>query len=118
MKRKESKLPLVLAAAFLAWFIYWAFGYVGKNKSTPIIQQPIEAQAKMPARADTPEPQTIQKEAAPSTPVVSAPPSQKPGQEVIHARNPGTEADIDDTKMAEPLNRKIAGMSKASTDRH
>lgn len=119
MKRKESKLPLLLAAIVLGYFIFWAIGYVNRNRPAAP-PQPVEALAKEPDPAaisqQQPSPaQPVQTDpiqapaTAPSTNQAASPPSYN---------NPtGDGPDIDNSGKT-LRNPKIGGIIKEVTGRH
>ena len=85
MKRKESKIPLVLTILVLAYFVFWAVGYVARNKPN---QTPIQAEAKAPERvAPAPAPQPV----VTQQPLTTPPPSPTPQVAVAAKQQPAVE---------------------------
>jgi hypothetical protein len=120
MKRKESKIPLVLTVLVLAYFVFWAIGYVNRNKP---VQAPVQLEAKAPeqvAPAPTPQPVVVQQPLAmppPSpTPEVAVAPKQKPSEELSeHDPMPDGSAIIGGKVIT---NRKIVALVRDLTAKH
>jgi hypothetical protein len=118
MKRKESKIPLILTVLVLGFFVFWAMGYIRRNRTNPPITEPIEAQAKAPERmAPPPAPMVVAKEpqAVPQQPVATHTATQ--GAQPTAVFYDPEAADHENIPI-QPVNKKIAGMTQAATQRH
>jgi outer membrane biosynthesis protein TonB len=119
MKRKESKIPLVLTVLVLAYFVFWAIGFVNRNR--PV--QPIQAEAKAPERvAPTPTPQPVvvqQPLAMPPpapTPEVAEKPKVKPSEELSEHDPSSDGSAVIGGKVI--TNRKIVALVRDATAKH
>ena|SRR5579885_3066181 len=120
MKRKESKLPIVLALLVLGYFVFWAINYVRRNQTNPPATAPI-ADMQRPANINTAPisaPVPVAQVAPPPVPVTS------PAAPVATAATTPGDADPDpDTTTtgppaSEPVNRKMYGLTRDATNRH
>lgn len=117
MKKKESWIPLLVTLVILGYFVYWAVGFVGRNKPQPA-EQPTTL-----ARAVKVEP--IATEPAPSESTPVAPPQQRPVPTVtatpyISGEQAGDVLEDSDVVAGRHVtqNRKMLGTAREAGIRH
>ncbi len=119
MTKKESWIPLLVTLVVLGYFIFWAVGYVSKNKPQPAATEPTTL-----ARAVKVDPVTTEPTAATGPAAIPAPqPKPEP-------RTPTTSSELANNSTGDYLenddqiggkhvqNRKILGMAREATVRH
>jgi hypothetical protein len=114
MKRRESKLPIVLTMIVLGYFVFWAIGYVGRNRPAPV--QPVTSLPRPAAVVDTRPEEPHQVSPAPPS---AAPEVSKPTQGPVQQKSSTNVAATDNSEEV-PLsqrtqNRKLAGVLEDST---
>jgi hypothetical protein len=118
MKRKESKIPLFVTLVILAYFVFWAFGYVARNRPAPV--EPVTA-AQGPPDIVAEKPQQISQPLAPAqAPVVQQTPAgQAPKMEQEGPINPVDNTENPEVKIDGPVrNRKIMAIAEETTHKH
>ena len=120
MTRKESKIPLVVTILILAYFVFWAIGYVRRNKPAPPAEQPTTL-AKAAEINDVP-PKPVAEQT--STFVPATPQPEQPATRVAPVQ--GSDADVESVSSPDDdviggkhiQNRKLLGIAKEATNRH
>jgi hypothetical protein len=118
MGKKESKIPLVVAAIFLAYLVYWGVGYARSHQSAPVqpvaqatpppAQQPAAAQPGLVASQGA---MPDQQAANMMTKHAAAAPPPDPYETTEDGSNPQQNADY-------MQNRKLAGITDAAGKKH
>jgi hypothetical protein len=121
MQKKESKIPLLLTFLVLGYFVFWAVGYVARNKPQALPQEPIQAQAKEP---DNTAPAVQETPAAPAslpTPAAPTPETTVAARPMVQQDDSGPydQGDPDDVVIGGKHihNRKIAGIAREMTQK-
>lgn len=118
MKRKENKIPLVLTVVALLFFIYWAMGYVAKNR-TP--QPAPTVEMARPANITQIDPPRQAPQAV-SQPVVPPPAPAQPADTstVVYIDPDKPEADSDNpaANRGASIDRKEAAIADVAGNRH
>lgn len=118
MKRKESKIPLLLTLIVLGYFVFWAIGYVARNKPQPVPTQPVVDLAKPANITETPSqpvsnPTPLAMPPEPNVQVAAAP---KPATDSEPVQSEDNDSDVVGGKHIQ--NRKLLGIAKDTTNRH
>ena len=118
MRRKESKVPLVVAFIVLTYIVFWGFGYAKKHQPTPV--EPAVAQI-----AVQPQPQPA---AQPSMVATQGASTEQPGENLMTKHAPTNpvpdpyESEQDGGSLEQHAaftqNRKLAGITDIAGKKH
>ena len=117
MKRKESKIPLFLALVVLGAFVFWAIGYVAKNKTQPVSQQPTDLARPAVINGVQPEP-IAQQSVAPASQEPVMAPAAKVAADTGPTMNATDNTNVDVISGRPIYNRKIMGIARETSDKH
>ena len=120
MTKKESWIPLLVTLVVLGYFVYWAVGYVSRNKPQPAAVEPTTL-----ARAVKVDPVMAEPAAVEPAPAATVAPEQRPAP-----RTPSNSSELANNSTGDFLenddqiggkhvqNRKILGVAREATIRH
>jgi len=121
MNRKESKIPLVVTLLILGYFVFWAIGYVRRNKPAPAVEQPTTLARAAEINDIPPKPVAEQTPA----PVVQTPEPEQPKTRIAPVQGSDADASSNSNNEDDDViggkhieNRKILGIAKEATNRH
>ena len=112
MNRRESKIPLLLAAIVLGYIVFWGFGYVRTHQAPPA---PAPVQVAVQPQPETEAQRVVTTQGAPPPPAQTA--AVANNQPAYDASNP-PQVDENGVTYIDPKpeirNRKLAGVTEAS----
>ena len=118
MKRKESKIPLLVTLGILGYFVFWAIGYVARNKPQPAAQ-PTNLQRPAMIADVKPDPVEVQSSQAPPPPMPEIQPVRSSAPVSDQPKVSATDNNDVDVVSNRPVqNRKIMGLIQDSTAKH
>lgn len=117
MKRKESKIPLLLTMIVLGYFVFWAIGYVGRNRPHEAPVTDMQRPAVVTEVREQQPPQVQPVVAQPATPVANVQVSKTPA---LQGPPPANVSDNSEEVVlsGRTQNRKLAGLLEDSTAKH
>ena len=118
MRRKESKIPLVIAAVLFAWMIFWAFGYVKAHQTAPA-PAPVAPERVVNV---APPPQPVQTAPTPQPTATQEPQTIATYQAPTYQSTPD-QVDEDGDRVyqppaGQPVNRKMAAITNEAIKKH